>query len=99
MTIKDYIKSKFQTFGIQMSEADLLDVWIGDTGAELTAEIKQSVEIGIANFIPQLLLRPQSVSEGGFSMSFNANALKDYYSYLCSYYGLLDQFKPTIRFK
>lgn len=99
MTIKDYITSKFQTFGIQMSEADLLDVWFNDQGNELTAEIKPSVEIAMANFIPQLLLRPQSVSESGFSMSFNPQSLKDYYSYLCSYYGLPDQFKPTIRFK
>lgn len=99
MTIKDYITSKFQTFGIEMSEADLLDVWYGNTGDELTTEIKPTIEIGMANFIPQLLLRPQSVSENGFSMSFNAQSLKDYYSYLCSYYGLLDQFKPTIRFK
>lgn len=89
MTVTDYIESKFRTFGISMSEADLLDVWTGNN-AELSAENKSDVEIAMAGFIPQLLLRPTSVSEGGVSLSFNVQAIKDYYAFLCKKYGLED---------
>ena len=87
MTVKTYIKGKFQSFGIQLSEADLLDISLnGDD--ELTTGNKKDAEIAIAGFIPQLLLRPQSISENDFSASFNAQSIKDYYAFLCKQYGL-----------
>ena len=87
MTIEDYIKGKFQSFGIQLSKADLWDVSLnGDD--ELTTENKREVEIAIAGFIPQLLLRPQSISENGFSASFSTQSIEDYYAFLCKQYGL-----------
>ena len=32
MTVNDYISQKFQTFGINLSEADLLEICIGGHG-------------------------------------------------------------------
>lgn len=104
MTIGDYLKQKFQSFGIRLSEADLLDILSGSKlgqADEMTDEFVELVHVGIANFIPSLLLRPTSISENGFSLSWNEQGLKEYYAYLCSKYGLEDKIntdKPTISF-
>ena len=78
-----------------MSEADLFDVWPG-TDAELTEENKVEVEIAIAGFIPQLLLRPKSISEGGYSVSYDTQAIKDYYAFLCKKYGIENEIGSSI---
>ena len=60
-----------------------------------------AVSVGIAKFIPTLLLRATSISESGFSMSWNVEGIKQYYAYLCRTYGLKDEIntnKPTINF-
>ena len=78
MTINDYIKQKFQTFG-NLSEADLLDIVVsnGLNGEdEVTADNIESVSIAIAKFIPSLLARPKSINESGFSISWDMDALK-----------------------
>ncbi|MGI6814603.1 DUF6706 family protein [Bacteroides sp. KG123] len=104
MSIKEYISAKFQTFGIQLSEADLLDMSL-NAKKGLEDEVSQgnivSVSIAMARFIPSLLLRATSISESGFSMSWNIDGIKDYYSMLCRQYGLKDELnynKPKIRF-
>lgn len=59
-----------------------------------------SISVAIARFIPSLLLRPSSINESGFSMSWNTQGVKDYYSLLCKKYGLKDELndnKPKIR--
>ena len=103
MTIKDYISSKFQSFGIQVSEADLLDMSLNAKVAiddDVMSDNVDSVSVAIARFIPTLLLRPTSINESGFSMSWNTQGVKDYYSLLCKKYGLKDELndnKPKIR--
>lgn len=104
MTIKEYISAKFQTFGIRLSEADLLDMSLNankDLEDEVSKECIGSVSVAMARFIPSLLLRATSISESGFSMSWNIDGIKDYYSMLCRQYGLKDKLndnKPKIRF-
>lgn len=59
-----------------------------------------SISVAIARFIPSLLLRPTSINESSFSMSWNTKGVKDYYSLLCKKYGLKDELndnKPKIR--
>lgn len=59
-----------------------------------------SISVAITHFIPSLLLRPTSINESGFSMSWNTQGVKDYYSLLCKKYGLKDELndkKPKIR--
>lgn len=103
MTVKEYISGKFQYFGIQLSEADLLDMSL-NAHKELEDDVSQecigSVSVAMARFIPSLLLRATSISESGFSMSWNIQGIKDYYSLLCRQYGLKDELndnKPKIR--
>ncbi len=90
MTISDYIKKKFQSFGIGMSEADLMDVWIDGGDNDLTSSNKKDVEIAMASFIPQLLMRPTSIKEGGVELEWDVDAIQIYYSFLCKKYGLED---------
>lgn len=103
MTVNDYISQKFQTFGINLSEADLLEISLSSmiSGED---EIDPSniglISVAMAEFIPSLLLRATSISENGFSMSWNTQGLKEYYSFLCKKYGLEDKLsdKSKVRF-
>ena len=103
MTVREYISGKFQSFGIQLSEADLLDMSLNahkELGDEVNQECIGTVSVAMACFIPSLLLRATSISESGFSMSWNIQGIKDYYSLLCRQYGLKDELndnKPKIR--
>lgn len=103
MTVEEYIQQKFQPFGIQLSEADLLDISLS-SGISGEDEINQSniglISVVMAKFIPSLLLRASSISENGFSMSWDIQGIKEYYSFLCKKYGLEDTLsdKPKIRF-
>lgn len=95
MTIAEYIKSKVQSFGIPVSEADLLDVMLASgldekADDEVEADNMPAVAYGIYTFIPVLLTRPKSISEGGVSMSWDTNGLRAYYSLLCKMYGFED---------
>ncbi len=103
MTVNEYIAQKFQTFGIQLSEADLLEMCLN---ANISGEgvINQDchtwVTVAMAKFIPSLLLRAQSIGESGFSMSWNIEGIKQYYSFACKQYGLKDELnvKPKVTF-
>ena len=104
MTVKEYISGKFQSFGIQVSEADLLDMSLNakkESSDEVNRDAIDAISVAMARFIPSLLLRATSISESGFSMSWNIQGIKDYYSLLCKQYGLKDELndnKPKIRF-
>ena len=103
MTVNGYIQQKFQTFGIQLSEADLLDMCLASKISgeeEMNEDCYGLVSVAIAKFIPSLLLRATSISESGFSMSWNLEGIKDYYSLLCKQYGLKDELssKPKVTF-
>ena len=83
MKARDYIKQKFQTFGINLSEADLLDMCLNSKISgedEMNEDNRMRVSVAIAKFIPSLLLRATSISESGFSMSWNIQGIKDYYT-------------------
>ena len=103
MTVNGYISQKYKTFGINLSEADLLEISLSSmiSGED---EIDQSniglISVAMAEFIPSLLLRATSISENGFSMSWNIQGVKEYYSFLCKKYGLEDTLsdKPKVRF-
>ena len=103
MIVRNYISSKFQSFGIQVSEADLLDMSLNarvNIEDDVDADVIDNISVAIARFIPSLLLRPTSINESGFSMSWNTQGVKDYYSLLCKKYGLKDELndnKPKIR--
>lgn len=105
MTMQEYISQKFQSFGITISEADALDMCLNAKITSIEEEVSANnidrIQVGIAHFIPTLLLRATSISESGFSMSWNIEGIKAYYSYLCKRYGLTDELntdKPKVKF-
>ena len=103
MPVNEYISQKFQTFGIQLSEAELLDMCLNSKISgedEMNEDCYGRVSVAIVKFIPSLLLRATSISESGFSMSWNIQGIKDYYSWLCKQYGLKDELsnKPKVTF-
>lgn len=94
MKVNDYIRQKFQTFGIRLSEADLLDIGLNSHlkgEGEMNEDCYDRVSVAIAKFIPSLLLRATSVGESGFSMSWNIQGIKEYYAFLCEKHGLKDK--------
>lgn len=108
MTVTDYIKGKFQTFGITVSEADLLEMSLS-SGISGEDEMSQQniglVSVTMVSFIPSLLLRAnsKSVSENGHSksQSWDISGIKEYYAFLCKKYGLDDELnadKPKVNF-
>ena len=108
MKVADYIKGKFQTFGITVSEAELLDMSLS-SGISGEDEMSQQniglVSVAMVGFIPSLLLRAnsKSVSENGHSksQSWDISGIKEYYAFLCRKYGLDDELnadKPKVKF-
>lgn len=98
MTIGDYIRQKFQSFGYQISEADLLDMTLSGED-EINSENKALVEFKIVKFIPSLLMRA-NVSESGFSFSYDKDGIIKYYSMKCREFGIEDLLtnKPRVTF-
>ncbi|MDR0573853.1 MAG: hypothetical protein LBG96_07490 [Tannerella sp.] len=93
MTVKAYISGKFSNYGINLSEANLLDITFSsgvDEADALTEDNIVTINVGIARFIPELLLRYTSVDENGFSTSWDIAGVKAYYAHLCKKYGLDD---------
>lgn len=69
MTVNDYIQQRFQTFDIQLSEADFFDMCLNANISgedEMNEDCHGRVSVAIAKFIPSLLLRATSISESGF---------------------------------
>lgn len=100
MTVNDYINQKFQSFGINLSDADLLDMCLTSKISgedEMNEDCQTRVSVAIAKFIPSLLLRATSISESGFSMSWNIQGIKDYYSFVCKKYGLKDELSDNAK--
>lgn len=105
MTIQEYIEQKFQSFGIDLSGADILDISLSSgLGAEeiVTGDNINPLTVAIVKFIPDLLLRYSSFSEGDLSMSWSdmEEKIKTWYSLRCSEYGIEDKLsdKPTVNF-
>ena len=85
MTVRDYIEQKFSSYGT-LSEADVLEFSLNTNlspDEEVSKEILPEVELGMIGLIPSLLLRPTSVTESGFSISWNKDGLRQFYLYLC----------------
>ena len=98
MTIREYITSKFQSFGINVSDADLVDM-LNDTNFfmedECTGCAVDVSNIAMIIFIPNILLRPTSISESGFSMTWDREEIKEYYSIMCKRYGMDNELSDT----
>ncbi len=103
MTVEEYLTAKLAALGYTATAADLEDIVLGagvPLEGDITADNVELVGQGLCKFIPQLLARPTSISENGFSISWNADGLKRLYAALCRRYGLTDELTdaPRINF-
>ena len=93
MIIGDYIKNKLSIWSVDIS-AEMIDAELErlqlSSSETMTAET--NIDRFFYNVIPDILLMPKSVSEGGYSVSYDASAMKAYYSMIAKRLGLPDQF-------
>ncbi len=100
MKAKDFISQKFASVGIQLTDADLLQIGVGEE--KVTTENANEYQKKFIEAIPMMLLRPTSVSEGGTSMSkATRRDIEVFYSSECKRLGIKDILtkNPKVRFK
>lgn len=102
MTIQEYIETKFKFWSVEIP-TDILAVEIEALGGNPTENYSADKEKLVQSFfykiIPEILLRPVSVSQGSFSFSYDREAIISYYRFLCKKMNLLNtlEAKPTIK--
>lgn len=91
MKIGDYIKEKLSTWSVSLSDA-MIDVELSRLGLSASDTITSEVNTDkfFYNIIPELLLSPKSVSEGGYSISYDKDAMVAFYRMLTKRLGLSD---------
>ncbi len=101
MTKREYLTSKFTSIGIKLTDADLLDMKISDIDNEVSDV--DTLYIKFIRFIPNLLLRPKELSEGGTTISRPTKVdIVAFYSSECSRLGIKNEMeknkpKPRVR--
>jgi hypothetical protein len=91
MTVGEYISAKFKAWNI--SDAQMLDVMV-DSGLnaddEMTSEVKDDVQKAMIPLVEELMLLPilKTVSENGFSVTWDFSNMGRYYLWLCRKYGV-----------
>lgn len=90
MTLRDYITGKLKAFGI--TEASLADLSFKGYAldANLNAEDEQMVGQALVSVLEEVMLAPRtsSVSESGFSLTWDFSDLGRYYLWLCKRFGI-----------
>lgn len=91
MKVRDYLSAMFEGWSVEVSEslidAELINVDLnGDS--DYNSEAKVKIDKLIYNIIPQLLLAPKSITEGGFSITYDKDAMIAYYRMIAEQLGL-----------
>ena len=89
MTIGDYIKEKFSNWSVSYSDA-MIEVELSRLGLSASDSITSEINTDkfFYNVIPDLLSVPKSVSEGGYSISYDKDAMTIFYKVLAKRLGL-----------
>lgn len=105
MKVSDYIKGKYADMGISMSDTGILGVIISSNlnpEESVSSDNFRDIEIAFIKSIPEIILRPQSISELGVSISrASTEDIIAYYRSQCRKYSIKDEIeekRPTIRF-
>jgi hypothetical protein len=96
MTIGEYIKEKFSIWSVELSDA-MIAVELSRVNLNASETITSEINLDtfFYNVIPEIISMPSSISEGGFSISYDKDALLRYYSMLASKLGKPDQFSQN----
>lgn len=91
MTIGEYVQEKFSNWSVEYSDgmvaAELARVNL-DPSDTITNDI--NLDTFFYNIFPDIILLPKSVSEGGYSIAYDKDALLKYYSMLARRLGKPD---------
>ncbi len=89
MTVQQYIRHRFSNIG-DINDAGIADFMIDFdiADAELTDESKKQIAVSVDKFVKDNIMHPTSISESGFSMSWDADALKSYRMMMLKKYGI-----------
>lgn len=89
MTIGEYIKEKTSLWSVELSdEVITLELSRVELDSSVTISAETNLDQFFYNVIPDIILLPKSVSEGGFSISYDKDAITAYYKILASRLGL-----------
>lgn len=97
MQLAEYVKNQLEALQVQYPES-LIDAEINALGLGYENYTQKGADAFFYSLIPMIMLRPASISEGGFSISYDRNSLLDYYKLVARRLGkedLLTQ-NPTI---
>ena len=88
MIIRDYIKEKLAIWSVDLS-ADRIDAELERVGLSSSDEIgrETNLDLFFYNVIPDIMMQPSSISEGGYSVSFDKDLIRSYYNFLCGKLG------------
>lgn len=90
MNVTTYIQQQFSYLG-QMTEVGAVK-YAADYGfdatAEVTVDMAKSISVSVDEWVDKYLMRPTSVSEGGFSQSWSAEQVKNHATLMLKRYGI-----------
>lgn len=89
MTVGEYVKLKLSQWSFDYYE-ELLSAEIYKAGIEESSEFNENTNTDkvFYNILPDILFVPKSVSEGGYSVSYNSEGMTAYYELVCKRLGL-----------
>lgn len=102
-TVREYIDAKLNRFGLELEEVEmtiLLDSVQATDNTKLDSTTLVQAKTAIVSIIPELLLLPSKVTEGGMSVERNTAGITAYYTGLCAELGLDNKLvtgQPVVR--
>jgi hypothetical protein len=88
MNIGDYIKEKLSMWSVELSD-DYIDSELNRVGLWSSAAVSSEINLDtfFYNVIPDIIMIPSNISEGGFSIARNKDAIIAFYDLTCKRLG------------
>lgn len=89
MTVGEYIKEQLSAWSVSFSDA-FVEIELARLGMSASETItgESNTDLFFYNVIPTILSTPKSVSEGGYSISYDKEAMTIFYKVLSKRLGL-----------
>lgn len=94
MTNQEYLSLQLSKFGVSTDDISLMLIEANLNGNDQVSDTK-SLKTAIYNQLPIMMAGLQDVSEGGYSVKWNYDGIKAWYSWLASSLGLPNLLSPT----
>lgn len=97
MTAKEYLTNTLSKFGVDESTIDLIIINQGiDADKEISSTDVKGLKMAMFREFSQLIPLA-NVTEGGYSISWNWEALRSWYSSLADDLGVSNPLKPKVK--